>query len=163
MPVHLCLSSIPVVLYVIKHLMKSSKCVDVIEEGKNILTILASSTTIVPEHACALKNRYKITLERSELLWMNNCMSLVLNKHYWLYKYNALYIVNIYSVFFSLSCFVMYNCKYLQRQFFLARKVLIPCKYETNVWSIYKFYIKKLPETQLYIYIYCSSQGFDTL
>ena len=80
---HLCLSSIPVVLCVIKHLMKSSTvgtCVDVIEEGKNLLTTLASSTTIVPEHACALKNRYEITLERSELLCMNNCMSLVLNK-----------------------------------------------------------------------------------
>ena len=85
MPVHLCLSSIPVVLCVIKHLMKSSTvgtCVDVIEEGKNLLTTLASSTTTVPEHACALKNRYEITLERSELLCMNNCMSLVLNKHY---------------------------------------------------------------------------------
>ena len=84
MPVHLCLSSIPVVLCVIQHLMKSSTigtCVEVIEERKNLLTILASSTTnSVPEHACALKNRYEITLERSELLCMNNCMSRVLNK-----------------------------------------------------------------------------------
>ena len=60
------------------------KCVDVTEEGKKFLTILASSTaTSVTEHACALKNRYEITLESSELLCMNNCMSLVLNKHYW--------------------------------------------------------------------------------
>ena len=45
----LCLSSNPVVLCVIKHLKKSSTvrtCVDVIEEGKTFLTILASSTRL---------------------------------------------------------------------------------------------------------------------
>ena len=83
MPVRLCLSSSPVVLCVIKHLMKSSTvgtCVDVIEEGKNLLSILALTTTTVPEHAYALQNRYEITLERSELLCMNNCMSCVFHK-----------------------------------------------------------------------------------
>ena len=100
-------------------------------------------------HSLALYRRVWLTKKNSGI---HNCISLDISRtRDWLLTLianNALYIVNIYSVFFSLSCFVMYNCKYLQRQFFLARKVLIPCKYETNVWSIYKFYIKKLPETQ---------------
>ena len=40
----------------------------------------SSTTTSVSEHACALKNKYEITSEMSELLCMNNCMSSVLNK-----------------------------------------------------------------------------------
>ena len=47
-------------------------CVDVI---KFRTTLASSTTTSVPEQACAIKNRYEITLEGSELLCMNNCMS----------------------------------------------------------------------------------------
>ena len=83
----------PIVLCVIKHLTVGTcidvfsstvgTCVDVIKESEKFRTILASSTTTsVTEHACALKNRYEITLERSELLCMNNCMSRILNQDF---------------------------------------------------------------------------------
>ena len=85
-------------------------------------------------HSLALYRRVWLTTTKI-ISGIHNCISLDVSRtRDWLFTLianNALYIVNIYSVFFSLSCFVMYNCKYLQRQFFLARKVLIPCKYET--------------------------------